>query len=153
MTSITSLEREQQREARRIKHRSWVTSYLMILPAMAFLVAFVIYPTISMAHMSLYYGNAKNPYKKWMALGNYSMRDDFWVALRNTAAYTGTELHRRTVGMAQVKDVNTIADPEKRAYAKKLNIIAGKDYILNRESFFDGQSFTDAVKRAEAALK
>ena len=92
MTSITSLEREQQREARRIKHRSWVTSYLMILPAMVFLVAFVIYPTISMAHMSLYYGNAKNPYKKWMALGNYSMRDDFWVALRNTAAYTGMAL-------------------------------------------------------------
>ncbi len=73
--------------------------------------------------------------------------------MSDTAAYTGTELHRRTVGMAQVKDVNTIADPEKRAYAKKLNIIAGKDYILNRESFFDGQSFTDAVKRAEAALK
>ena len=73
--------------------------------------------------------------------------------MSDTAAYTGTELHRRTVGMAQVKDVNTISDPAKKAYAKKLNIIAGKDYILNRESFFSGQSFVDAVKRAEAALK
>ena len=73
--------------------------------------------------------------------------------MSDTAAYTGTELHRRTVGMAQVKDVNTIPDPDKKAYAKKLNIIAGKDYILNRESFFSGESFVDAVKRAEAALK
>ena len=71
----------------------------------------------------------------------------------DTATYTGTELHRRTVGMAQVKDVNTIPDPEKKAYAKKLNIIAGKDYMLNRDSFFSGQDFVDAVKRAEQALK
>ena len=55
--------------------------------------------------------------------------------------------------MAQVKDVNTIADPEKKAYAKKLNIIAGKDYILHRDAFRCGQDFVDAVKRAEQALK
>ncbi len=73
--------------------------------------------------------------------------------LSDTAGYTGTELHRRTVGMAQVKDVNTIADPEKKAYAKKLNIIAGKDYILHRDAFRCGQDFVDAVKRAEQALK
>jgi 5-methylthioribose kinase len=73
--------------------------------------------------------------------------------LSDTAAYTGTELHRRTVGMAQVKDVTTIADPEKRAYAEKLNIIAGKDFILNRTGFAAGKDFVDAVRRAEAALK
>ena len=73
--------------------------------------------------------------------------------LSDTAAYTGTELHRRTVGMAQVKDVTTIADPEKRAYAEKLNIIAGRDFILNRTGFAAGKDFVDAVRRAEAALK
>ena len=73
--------------------------------------------------------------------------------LSDTAGYAGTELHRRTVGMAQVKDVNTIPDPEKKAWAKKLNILAGKDYILHRDSFFSGQDFVDAVKRAEQALK
>ena len=73
--------------------------------------------------------------------------------LSDTAGYTGTELHRRTVGMAQVKDVNTIPDPEKKAYAKKLNILAGKDYILHRDSFLSGQDFVDAVKRAEQLLK
>ena len=36
--------------------------------------------------------------------------------MADTAAYAGTELIRRTVGMAQVKDVTTIADPDKRAY-------------------------------------
>ncbi len=72
--------------------------------------------------------------------------------MSDTAAYTGTELHRRTVGMAQVKDVTTIPDADKRARAEKLNIIAGKDYILHRDSFFSGQEFVDAVKRAEKAL-
>ncbi len=73
--------------------------------------------------------------------------------LSDTAGYTGTELHRRTVGMAQVKDVNSISDPEKKAYAKKLNILAGKDFILHRDAFRCGQDYVDAVKRAEEALK
>ncbi len=72
--------------------------------------------------------------------------------MSDTAAYTGTELHRRTVGMAQVKDVTTIPDADKRARAEKLNIIAGKDYILHRDTFFCGKDFTAAVKRAEKAL-
>ena len=90
--SAADIEKQALRETRRIKHRSWATSYLMVLPAMVFLIAFVLYPTVAMFIMSLYYGNAKNPFKKWMALGNYNMRPDFWVALRNTAAYTGMAL-------------------------------------------------------------
>ena len=92
MTAATDFEKQSLREVRRIRHRSWLTSYLMILPAMAFLIAFVLYPTVSMLIMSLYYGNAKNPFKKWLGLQNYNMRQDFWVALRNTAAYTGMAL-------------------------------------------------------------
>ena len=92
MTALTDFEKQSLREVRRIKHRSWLTSYLMVLPAMAFLIAFVLYPTVSMLIMSLYYGNAKNPFKKWMGLENYNVRQDFWIALRNTAAYTGMAL-------------------------------------------------------------
>ena len=73
--------------------------------------------------------------------------------LSDTAAYTGTELHRRTVGMANVKDVTTIADEAKRVHAEKLNIIAGKDFILHRDSFKTGRDFVDAVLRADAAAK
>ena len=34
--------------------------------------------------------------------------------------------------MANVKDVTTIADEAKRAHAEKVNILCGKDYIMNR---------------------
>ena len=92
MTSLSSFTTEQVRELKRIKRRSWLMSYAMILPAILFLLAFVIYPTVSMFIMSLYYGNAMNPYKKFKGLDNYKVRPDFWVALRNTAAYTGMAL-------------------------------------------------------------
>lgn len=71
--------------------------------------------------------------------------------LADTAGYAGTELHRRTVGMAQVKDITTIQDPEKRAYAERVNILCGKDYIMHRNTFRKGQDFVAAVHRAEDA--
>ena len=73
--------------------------------------------------------------------------------LSDTAAYAGTELIRRTVGMANVKDVTTIADEAKRAHAEKVNILCGKDYIMNRTAFKTGADFVAAVKRADEAAK
>ncbi len=73
--------------------------------------------------------------------------------MRDTAAYTGTELIRRTVGMAQVKDVTTIADEKKRAYAERVNILTGKDMIMNRNSFKTGADFTEALMRAAKAAE
>jgi 5-methylthioribose kinase len=77
---------------------------------------------------------------------------DWYLAtiMADTAAYAGTELIRRTVGMAQVKDVTTIADADKRAYAERLNILCAKDYIMHRDSFQSGADFVAAVKRASA---
>ena len=71
------------------------------------------------------------------------------TVIRDTASYCGTELHRRTVGMANVKDVTTIADPEKRAHAEKVNILSGKDFIMNAASFRTGDDFVAAVLRAD----
>lgn len=68
--------------------------------------------------------------------------------MADTAAYAGTELIRRTVGMAQVKDVTTIADEGKRAYAERLNILCAKDYIMNRTAYHTGKDFVAAVRRA-----
>lgn len=68
--------------------------------------------------------------------------------MADTAAYAGTELIRRTVGMAQVKDVTTIADPEQRARAERLNILCAKDYIMHRAAFQEGRDFVAAVRRA-----
>lgn len=73
--------------------------------------------------------------------------------LEDTAAYAGTELIRRTVGMAQVKDVTTIPDKEKRAFAERLNILCAKDYIMNRTAFHTGKEFVDAVSRASGAAR
>ena len=74
--------------------------------------------------------------------------------LNDTAGYAGTELHRRTVGMANVADVVQIADVEKRLLAERINIFAGKDYILNQTKFRTGADFAAAVTRArEAASK
>lgn len=73
--------------------------------------------------------------------------------LSDTAAYAGTELIRRTVGMAQVKDVTTIADEQKRAYAERVNVLAAKDYIMHRRDFTTGTAFVDAIKRAAQGAK
>ncbi len=81
-------------------------------------------------------------------------REDYLgTVLRDTASYAGTELIRRTVGMAQVKDVNTIEDAAKRAEAKRLNILCAKDYILNCECFKNGDDFVAALTRAADAAK
>ena len=69
--------------------------------------------------------------------------------LNDTAGYAGTELHRRTVGMANVADVTTITDEKKRLLAERINIFAGKDYILHQEKYRCGQDFVDAVLRAK----
>ena len=55
--------------------------------------------------------------------------------------------------MANVKDVTTIKDEAARVHAEKVNILAGKDYILHRESFKTGADFVAAVLRADEAAK
>lgn len=68
--------------------------------------------------------------------------------LRDTAGYAGTELHRRTVGMANVTDVTSIQEEEKRLIAERVNILAGKEFILAQEKFRDGVSYVKAIEEA-----
>ncbi|MCL2014577.1 MAG: S-methyl-5-thioribose kinase [Oscillospiraceae bacterium] len=65
--------------------------------------------------------------------------------LADTAGYAGTELIRRTVGMAQVKDITTIPDDIKRTAAERINILCAKDMIINRKTFKTGEDFTASV--------
>lgn len=69
--------------------------------------------------------------------------------IADTAAYTGTELIRRTVGMAQVKDVTTINDEKMRTLVERINILSAKDYIINRASFKTGKDFVSAFLKAK----
>ena len=68
--------------------------------------------------------------------------------LEDTSAVTGLELIRRTVGMANVKDITTIADEEKRARAERICITAGIDFIKNRAAKKCGGCMFGTLKKA-----
>ncbi|EXG86468.1 5'-methylthioribose kinase [Clostridium sp. ASBs410] len=68
--------------------------------------------------------------------------------LSDTAGVAGLESIRRTVGMANVIDITTIPDEEKRARAEKIVISLAKNYIMNRRSFRSGADYLNAIKEA-----
>lgn len=76
--------------------------------------------------------------------------------LDDTAGYAGTELHRRTVGMANVADLISIEDEEKRLLAERICIYLGKELILNQANYRSGDDYVRAVlesqEKAEATL-
>lgn len=69
----------------------------------------------------------------------------------DTAAVTGLEAIRRTVGIAHVKDLVTIEDPVLRARAERLVLRAGKRFILERQAFIVGSDFVRVLKEVEAS--
>ena len=71
----------------------------------------------------------------------------------DTAGYAGTELHRRTVGFANVADLTGIEDERKRLLAERVCILAGKGFILHQESFRSGDAYVQAVKQAKEAAE
>lgn len=72
------------------------------------------------------------------------------TVLSDTAAVAGLESIRRTVGMANVKDITKIPDEEKRARAEKIVITLAKDYIMNRDSFKSGKDYRKAIEAVTA---
>lgn len=72
--------------------------------------------------------------------------------LADTAGVTGIEMIRRTVGLAQVKDLTTIPDRQKRARAEKIVILAAKEFIMQRSGFPDGKSYLDCLKKIVSAF-
>jgi len=69
--------------------------------------------------------------------------------MEDTSAVAGLELCRRTLGIAGVKDLTTIADPQKRLAAEKLCLIAGKTFIMRRGEIATGERFKQVVKESE----
>lgn len=70
--------------------------------------------------------------------------------LEDTAGCTGLELIRRTVGMANVKDITSIPEENKRMRAERIIIVLAKDCIKNRARFKCGSDYVTAI---EAAIK
>ncbi|MDO9087631.1 MAG: S-methyl-5-thioribose kinase [Anaerolineaceae bacterium] len=71
------------------------------------------------------------------------------TVLADTASVTGLELCRRIVGLAQVKDITTIPDQEKRLRAERICLTAAKRFIKERNSFRSGADFLNNLKAAE----
>ncbi len=69
-------------------------AYLMVAPAMVFLLLFTFYPMVNLAFLSFFEYNIVNPVKSFVGLRNYRelffIKTDFLVALRNTSMYTGS---------------------------------------------------------------
>jgi 5-methylthioribose kinase len=71
------------------------------------------------------------------------------TVLRDTSAVAGLELIRRTVGLAHVKDITSIQNPDARVQAEKFVLTAGKNFILNRESIKTGEDFVNVFHAVE----
>lgn len=74
--------------------------------------------------------------------------------LSDTAGVAGLEINRRIVGSAKVKDIAGIKDPEQRAKAERICVLAAKEFILNRyNSYQNGEDYIKSIhKAAEKAL-
>ncbi len=79
---------------------------------------------------------------------------DFYMQsiLADTAGVTGLELNRRTVGMANVKDITSIEDEAARARAERICLTAGIDFIKNRAEKKCGKCFLDTLMDAVKAV-
>ena len=86
------MDEERKRRNHRKKWKDWLGSWLMILPALCFLLVFTIYPMLNIVRLSFFKGNALKPLKQFVGLDNYRqlffVKTDFLTALKNTGYYT-----------------------------------------------------------------
>lgn len=76
-------------------------------------------------------------------------KEDYLDAvMADTAGAAGTELIRRTVGMANVKDITAIPDAAKRAAAERTCLLTAKAYILRRGLVRTGADYLDILRDA-----
>ncbi|WP_442962169.1 S-methyl-5-thioribose kinase [Pseudogracilibacillus sp. SE30717A] len=69
--------------------------------------------------------------------------------LKDTAAVAGLELCRRIIGLAQVVDITSIEDSEKRANAEKICLLSGKKFILERDTLTTGEGYVNVIEAFE----
>lgn len=66
--------------------------------------------------------------------------------LRDTAAAAGLELCRRTLGIAHVKDIVSIADSAAREKAERACLLLGKKFIMERGHYTTGADYVRAIR-------
>ena len=65
--------------------------------------------------------------------------------LKNTLAFAGAKMIRRILGLAHVEDLESIADPERRARCEIRSLRLGRALLLNPAAFSDIASVTAAA--------
>ncbi|AKX96093.1 S-methyl-5-thioribose kinase [Neomoorella thermoacetica] len=55
--------------------------------------------------------------------------------IQDTAGFGGAKMMRRIIGLAHVEDLESIADPEKRAVAERLGLAIGRRLVKERSHF------------------
>ena len=73
--------------------------------------------------------------------------------LADSAGVAGLEMLRRTVGVAQVRDLVSIADPVARTRAERIVIFAAKRFIKGREDYRSGDAYTRALYEIAGAVE
>lgn len=68
------------------------------------------------------------------------------MILEDTAGVVGLESIRRINGLANVKDITTIPDGEKRVRAERMIITLAKNCIMNRSKFKCGQDYRREIE-------
>ena len=69
------------------------------------------------------------------------------TVLSDTAGYTGTEIIRRIVGMAKVKDITSIKDEDLRKNIEISLLSFAKELIMNRENIKSGNDYIELAKK------
>lgn len=73
--------------------------------------------------------------------------------LQDTAGFAGTELIRRVVGSAKVKDIECVADPAERIRMERICVLAAKAFIMDRrEGFAAGRNYITALRGVAAKI-
>jgi 5-methylthioribose kinase len=81
-------------------------------------------------------------------LGNKGFKEYYLkTVLSDTAGYAGTEIIRRTVGVAKVKEIEVIDDSEIKPLLERTLVSIGQDLIMKREQLQSGQDYIGVVKK------
>ncbi len=85
--------------------------------------------------------NVNDPMAKTKGFKEYYMNK----ILSDTFGMAGLELIRRTVGMANVKDITSISDETKRTRAERIIITAAKRLIMERDDIKNGNDYLNII--------
>lgn len=120
--------------SQRQQHQQWLLSQLNTL-----------WHTFAQRFGQLMQTETQEPSLKNQPYQKYFLRQVF----SDSIGYAGTELIRRTVGLAHVADLDKITDAKKRAASEKLALALGKQLIINRHIITDIEQLQDIINQQQ----